>query len=70
MTPADWRTPPVIEQYNSIIRNVSFSMNVSYIDTNFIIRPMWDSAEDFCHYRHDKIAAAEALYMIGRLLFD
>jgi hypothetical protein len=68
--PTDWRSPPVIDRYNDIIQNLSSTMNVPYIDTNFIIQPMWDSAEDFCHYRLDKIAAAEALYMTGRLIFD
>jgi hypothetical protein len=68
--PTDWRSPPVIDRYNDIIQNLSSTMNVPYIDTNFIIQPMWDSAVDFCHYRLDKIAAAEALYMTGRLIFD
>ena len=68
--PTDWRTPPVIDRYNDILQHLSSTMNVPYIDTNFIIQPMWDSAEDFCHYRRDKTAAAEALYMTGKLIFD
>jgi len=66
--PQDWRSPPVIDTYNEIIRNLSSSMNISYIDTNFIVGPLWDISEDFCHYRLDKVASAEALYMLGRLL--
>ena len=43
-------------------------MNVPFIDTDFIIGPMWDSAGDFCHYRDDKVVKAEALYVLGNLV--
>jgi hypothetical protein len=66
--PEDWRSPPVIDTYNDIIKNLSSSMNISFIDTNFIVGPLWDISTDFCHYRLDKVASAEALYMLGRLL--
>jgi len=66
--PEDWRSPPVIDTYNEIIKNLSSSMNISFIDTNFIVGPLWDISADFCHYRLDKVASAEALYMLGRLL--
>mmetsp|Transcript_33711 Transcript_33711/g.81504 ORF Transcript_33711/g.81504 Transcript_33711/m.81504 type:complete len:392 (-) Transcript_33711:16-1191(-) len=66
--PEDWRSPPVIDTYNEIIKNLSSSMNISFIDTNFIVGPLWDISEDFCHYRLDKVASAEALYMLERLL--
>ena len=68
--PQDWRSPPVIDTYNDIIRNLSSSMNISYIDTNFIVGPLWDISEDFCHYRLDKVASAEALYMLSRMLLS
>jgi hypothetical protein len=66
--PFDWRSPPVIERYNDIIQNLTSSMNVSYIDTNSIIGPLWDISRDFSHYRLDIAAKAEALYLLGRLL--
>lgn len=65
--PQDWRHPAVIDQLNSILVNLTQTMGVKFIDTSDIIGPMWDSAEDFCHYRNDKVSSAEALYMLGRL---
>ena len=66
--PLDWRSPPIVDGYNAILRNLTSGMGVPYIDTNFIIGPMWDSAGDFCHYRDDEVSKAEALYVLGRLL--
>ena len=66
--PQDWRSPPVIDRYNAIIKNLSVTMGVPYVDTNPIIGPMWDSAEDFCHYRTTgKVAEMEALYVLHQL---
>ena len=43
-------------------------MGVPYLDTNPIIGPMWDSAEDSCHYRTTgKVAEVEALYVLHQL---
>ena len=66
--PQDWRHPAVIDQLNMIIKNLTQSMGVQFIDTSQIIGPMWDAAGDFCHYRNDDISSSEALYMLGRLL--
>ncbi len=66
--PQDWRSPPVIDGFNRMIRILAETMDVPFIDTNFIIGPMWDSGGDFCHYRNDKVARAEALYVLSRLL--
>mmetsp|Transcript_5028 Transcript_5028/g.10170 ORF Transcript_5028/g.10170 Transcript_5028/m.10170 type:complete len:501 (+) Transcript_5028:157-1659(+) len=66
--PEDWRSPPVIDGFNRMIRILVETMDVPFIDTNFIIGPMWDSGGDFCHYRNDKVARAEALYILSRLL--
>mmetsp|Transcript_14391 Transcript_14391/g.28773 ORF Transcript_14391/g.28773 Transcript_14391/m.28773 type:complete len:527 (+) Transcript_14391:295-1875(+) len=71
--PQDWRSPPIIDGFNDIIRNLTLTIankNISYIDTNFIVGPLWDISEDFCHYRSDKVASAEALYMLSRLLLQ
>lgn len=65
--PKDWRSPPVIDMYNDIIRNLTEEMNVPYIGTNFIIGPMWDSAKDICHYK-DETGRVEALYMLDQLV--
>lgn len=68
--PQDWRSPPIVEGYNEIISQLCSSMNVSYIDTSSIVGPLWDISEDFCHYKNDKVARAEALYMLSRILKD
>jgi len=66
--PKDWRSPPVIDMYNDIIQNLSTAMKVPFINTNFIISPMWDSAVDWCHYKFSSASQSEALYMLGQLL--
>jgi hypothetical protein len=66
--PQDWRHPAVIDQLNMIIKNLTQSMGIQYIDTSEIIGPMWDAAGDFCHYRDDDVSSSEALYILGRLL--
>lgn len=66
--PEDWRWPPVIDMYNDIIHNLSISMDVPFLNTNFIIGPMWDSARDWCHYKFSFASQSEALYMLGQLL--
>jgi len=66
--PQDWRHPAVIDQLNMIIKNLTQSMGVQFIDTSQIIGPMWDTAGDFCHYRNDDVSSSEALYMLGRLI--
>merc|ERR1712166_274350 len=46
--PTDWRSPLVIDGYNAVIRHVVSeikSKNLSFIDTNFLIGPVWDSGQ-------------------------
>ena len=63
----DWRYPPVIDAYNEILQRLSETKNVPYIDTNDIVGPMWDSADDWCHLT-SKVGTAEALYILGSIL--
>jgi hypothetical protein len=65
--PADWRSPPVIDGYNRILKRVSKNFGVEFIDTNAIIGPVWDSAPDWCHYRNEA-GEKDALYIAGRVL--
>jgi hypothetical protein len=65
--PDDWRSPSTIDGYNDIIKNLSANTDVPYIDTNFILRPMWDSAPDWCHYKN-KVGSVEALYILRLLI--
>ena len=41
--------------------------NLSYLDTNFVSGPLWDIQKDYSHFRNDKVARAEALYVLYRL---
>jgi hypothetical protein len=65
--PTDWRSPPVIDGYNRILKRVSKKFGVQFIDTNAIIGPVWDSAPDWCHYRN-VAGVNDALYIAGRVL--
>lgn len=65
--PTDWRNPPAIGMYNDILLNVSATMALPFIDTRFIMSPMWDSAPDWCHYRN-KAGIEEARFILQQLL--
>jgi hypothetical protein len=65
--PTDWRSPPVIDGYNRILKRVSKKFSVQFIDTNAIIGPVWDSAPDWCHYRNEP-GVNDALYIASRVL--
>lgn len=68
--PQDWRSPPVIETYNDIIQDLvrgRSDENLSYLDTTFVSGPLWDIQKDYSHFRNDKVARAEALYVLYRL---
>jgi hypothetical protein len=50
--PKDWRHPILIDAYNAILAEVCRELNITFVDTNrHIVGPMWDSAEDWCHYK-------------------
>ncbi|KAL7472912.1 hypothetical protein ACHAXS_013290 [Conticribra weissflogii] len=70
----DYRHPSVLGVYNEIIRNLTKLdefRNIPFIDTDFIIGPMWDSSPDFCHFPPEgEIARAEALYILENVLFE
>jgi hypothetical protein len=64
-SPKDWRTPAVIDGYNAVLRKVSEEMTaITFIDTTFLVSPVWDTAPDWCHLA-DKVAHKEALYIAG-----
>jgi len=60
--PHDWRSPPVIDGYNQVLKQLTLELNIPFIDTNHIIGPMWDSAPDWCHFRNSA-GEEEARYM-------
>ena len=67
--PREWRNPFVIDGYNGIAKQLTleFMGSVEYIDTDFIIGPMWDSPDDWCHYRNEA-GKQDALYLLARVL--
>jgi len=72
----DWRSPVVMDGYTHIIqkavkevnRNESISggKHVEFLDTRFIVSPMWDNAFDWVHFA-PKINNVEALFMAAVL---
>jgi hypothetical protein len=63
----DFRTPPVFDMVNSVIRAEAKARAVPFIDLNDIMGPMWDAAEDFCH-PYGPVAAAEAVTVLNHIL--
>ena len=70
-TPRDWRNPLVIDGYNAVIERAveelggggpTRSNNITFLDTNFLVGPMWDSSQDWCHL-NDQVQHPEALYI-------
>lgn len=47
--PSDFRTPPLIDMYNNVLRKLCKELDIEFIDMNHIMGPMWDSAVDWCH---------------------
>ena len=65
--PIDYRSPPVIDMYNTVIRNLAKELNVSYIDLTHIIGPKWDAALDWSH-PVGKVATAEIEWIVFKAL--
>ena len=65
--PQDWRYPPVIDGYNSIIQSLSDQYNFPFLDTNAIVGPMWDSGNDWCHLNR-QVGLPEAFYLLGQMM--
>jgi hypothetical protein len=63
--PKDWRSPRVIDMYNTIEKRVCDEYGMPWIDTNDIMGIMWDRAADWCHY-DDVSSDMEAKYILGR----
>ena len=67
--PTEWRNPFVVDGYNAIANQLAFESmgRVEYIDTNFIIGPMWDSPDDWCHFRNEA-GKQDALFLLAKVL--
>lgn len=64
--PEDWRSPPVIDMYNRITKQLCKEFKISLIDTNDIVGVTWDRASDWCHYE-DSSGEMEAIYILHRI---
>ena len=65
--PTDYRIPPVIDMYNSVIRRLAHELSVEYIDVTSVVGPMWDSALDWNHPT-SKVATAEIEFILAQIL--
>ena len=65
--PIDHRTPDVVNMANKVMRAATEKHNVEYIDTNHIMAPMWDIAEDWCH-PGAKVFTLEAYWILHAVL--
>ena len=61
----DWRSPPVVDRHNSIERKLCMEHDIPFVDTNFLIGPVWDSAPDWNHLNPDS-RLVEAQYIIAQ----
>eukprot|EP01032_Pedospumella_encystans_P016087 gene16087-18369_t len=61
--PGDFRSPPVIDMYNSVLRKLVKELNVPFIDLIHIIGPKWDAAQDWSH-PVGKVATAEIEWIL------
>lgn len=67
----DWRTPSVVRQYNNITKQLSETYNIPYLDTDWLLHSVWDSAYDWCHYAQEFSETAgrvEAEYILAKVL--
>lgn len=60
--PMDNRNPAYIDQYNIAISELCERLDVPWIDTRWIDRPLWDSAPDWNHM-HTWLEVIQAFYV-------
>ena len=69
--PKDWRYPTVIDGYNQVIQQAVEGTvkgpnvpRIRFVDTNFIVGPMWDASSDWGHVANHA-SHVEALYLVA-----
>jgi len=72
--PKDWRSPTVLDGYNDIIQQACIDAakktavaTIRYVDTNFIVGPLWDASSDWGHVCN-QASHVEALYLLAATL--
>ena len=65
--PKDWRTPFLVDGYNFVLRRVAAKHEIPFLDTNFIVSPMWDSSPDLNHL-DNHVGMTEALYILNEIV--
>jgi len=69
-TPWDWRSPTVLRQLTTIVQRVFARRSndqFTYLDTSFVVEPMWDGAGDWSHLEKP-VVAAETLFLVSEAL--
>jgi len=71
-SPNDFRTPYNADMCNKILQQIAINEsksegNISFINTDHIIGPVWDSAEDWSHYTGEQ-GAEEIKYILSEIL--
>ena len=71
--PTDWRSPMLVDTYNEIIMQIEeshpgfqASNNLNLIDTSEVVRPIWDTPDDWSHYGM-KAGIPEAIYLLNHI---
>ena len=83
--PTDWRSPAVIDGYNSVIQHVIEELHidtamkisighdkgsssvVQFVDTDFLVGPVWDAASDWCHL-DQPLALLQGVYIVEKAM--
>ena len=60
-----WRSPPVIYGYNSIFKDMCRERGILFIDTTFLIEPVWDCTWDWIHFDGYKVEQ-EIVYILSK----
>ena len=47
--PTDWRSPPMVDEFNQIAERLASAHGLPFIDNTDIVSPMWDAAQDWKH---------------------
>jgi hypothetical protein len=59
----------VMDAYNAVISRAVDELggpqhNITFVDTNFIVGPLWDAGSDWCHL-DAPVSDVEALYLMA-----